>query len=138
MTNKPQIRVKENGNLHIHIPMMLKRVRGRKLVIAPEALDGEIPMAKKTKESPVIQAIVRAFSWAEALEAGEVMTIAELAKNLEVDGSYVSRILRLTNLAPDIIEAVLNGEEPSGLSLAKLTRDFPMDWEEQREVFGFL
>ena len=55
---------------------------------------------------------------------------------LEVDGSYVTRILKLTTLAPDIVEAIINGEEPDGLSLAKLTRTFPKDWREQRRFFG--
>ena len=48
------------------------------------------------------------------------------------------RILKLTTLAPDIIEAILNGEEPAGLSLAQLIRAFPMDWEQQRALFGFV
>ncbi len=55
-----------------------------------------------------------------------------------MDNSYVVRILKLTTLAPDIIEAILNGEEPSGLSLARLIRTFPMDWERQRVHFGFI
>ena len=55
---------------------------------------------------------------------------------LEVDGSYVTRILKLTTLAPDIVEAIINGEEPDSLSLAKLTRAFPEEWGEQRRSFG--
>ncbi len=55
-----------------------------------------------------------------------------------LDGSYVSRILDLTLLAPDIIDAILNGGEPSGLSLAILTKkQIPIIWEEQRRLFGF-
>lgn len=57
--------------------------------------------------------------------------------DVDVDNSYVARILKLTTLAPDIIEAILNGEEPAGLSLAKLTRTFPVDCEEQWAMFGF-
>jgi hypothetical protein len=80
--------------------------------------------------------MARAFSWAEILESGQIKSISELARNLEVDGSYVSRILKLTTLAPDIVEAIINGEEPDGLSLAKLTRTFPEDWREQRGFLG--
>lgn len=55
-----------------------------------------------------------------------------------MDGSYVSRILDLTLLAPDIIDAILDGKEPSGLSLAMLTKkQIPLVWEEQRQGFGF-
>jgi hypothetical protein len=88
-------------------------------------------------QDAVIQALAWAFSWAEILEAGQVKSISELARNLEVDSSYVTRILKLTTLAPDIVEAIINGEEPDGLSLAKLIQSFPEEWSEQRTLFGF-
>jgi len=137
MTCKPTITVAENGNLQVHIPMLIRRMRGRKMVIAPEALDGQIPGAAEPIQVAIIQALARAFSWAEILESGQVKSISELARNLEVDGSYVSRILRLTTLAPDIVEAIINGEEPDGLSLAKLTKPFPEEWRQQRSLLGF-
>ncbi|MBT8340290.1 MAG: hypothetical protein HKP58_03790 [Desulfatitalea sp.] len=136
MKRKPTINVADNGNLLIHIPMLIRRMRGRKQVITPQALDGEIPKAAEPIQAAVVQALARAFSWAEILESGQVKSISELARRLEVDGSYVTRILKLTTLAPDIIEAIINGEEPDGLSLAKLTRTFPEDWREQRRFFG--
>jgi hypothetical protein len=107
------------------------------MVIAPEALDGQIPDAAEPIQEAVIQALARVFSWAEILETGRVRSISELARNLEVDGSYVTRILKLTTLAPNIVEAIINGEEPDGLSLARLTRAFPEEWSEQRTLFGF-
>jgi hypothetical protein len=61
----------------------------------------------------------------------------KLACNLEVDGSYVTRILKPTTLALDIVEAVINGEEPSGPSLARLIRFFPEKWNAQRILLGF-
>jgi len=64
-------------------------------------------------------------------------TISELARTLNVDGSYVTRILKMTTLSPDIVEAIINGEEPNGLSLARLTRSFPEEWSEQRSLLGF-
>ena len=64
--------------------------------------------------------------------------LTQLATRLGVDRSYVARILRLPLLAPDIIEAILEGREPSGLSLARLTRKFPLVWEDQRRRFGFV
>ena len=146
MSKQPTITVTETGNLHIHIPMLIRRMRGRKVIIAPKALDGDVPDLSAcnaqagspgTVQTAIVQALARAFSWAEVIESGEVKSISELATNLDVDNSYVARILKLTTLAPDIIEAILNGEEPAGLSLAKLTRTFPVDWEEQRAMFGF-
>ena len=135
MKRKPTIDVADNGNLQIHIPMLIRRMRGRKQIISPQALDWEVPGAAEPIQAAVIQALARAFSWAEILESGQVKSISELARSLEVDGSYVTRILKLTTLAPDILEAIINGEEPDGLSLAKLIRSFPDEWSEQRTFF---
>jgi hypothetical protein len=137
MKAKPTITVADNGNLQVRIPMIIRRMRGRKQVIVPQALDGEIPQAVEPVQAAVIQALARAFSWAQILETGQVKSIGELARNLKVDGSYVTRILKLTTLAPEILEAIINGEEPEGLSLARLTRSFPEEWSEQRILFGF-
>ncbi len=135
--SKATINITENGNLHIHIPMFVKTNQGRKMIYAPQTLDGENVDMPDIVQSAVAQSLARAYSWAELLENGEVKTIAELARSLNVDNSYVVRILKLTTLAPDIVEAILNGEEPDGLSLSKLVLSFPADWDEQRAHFGF-
>ena len=79
--------------------------------------------------------VARAHRWRELLEAGQYPTIRALAADLGVDNSYVARILRLTLLAPDLIEAILAGTEPDGLSLEKLYR-LPTVWEERRGALG--
>jgi hypothetical protein len=135
MSEKPTIRVDDDGVV-VHIPMTFKRRGGRKEIIMPDnaqAFDGGTPNTQK----PLVIALARAFRWQELLETGKVASIASLAKRLKVDRAYVSRILNLTLLAPDIVEAIMNGEEPSGLSLAKLTKPFPVLWEDQRREFGF-
>ena len=50
---------------------------------------------------------------------------------------YVTRVLGLNNLAPDIVEAIVNGAEPNGLSIAQIMKNIPEDWNEQRRLFGF-
>ncbi len=137
MNTQPTLTVTETGNLKIHIPMHIRRVQGRKMILAPQALDGDVPDSPAEVQTAVVQALGRAFSWAQAIESGAFQSVSDLARNLDVDNSYVVRILKLTTLAPDIVEAILNGEEPSGLSLAQLIRTFPMDWEQQRALFGF-
>ena len=137
MTAQPTLTLTGTGNLRIHIPMHIRRMRGRKMIFAPQALDGEVPDSPSDVQGAVVQALGRAFSWSDAIEHGEFGSVTELARHLDIDNSYVVRILKLTTLAPDIIEAILNGEEPSGLSLARLIRTFPMDWERQRVLFGF-
>jgi len=104
MKGRPTITVAGNGNLQVHIPMIIRRMRGRKQVIAPQALDGEIPEAAEPFQAAVIQALARAFLWAQILETGQVKSISELASNLEVDGSYVTRRMKLTTLEPEIVE----------------------------------
>ena len=137
MTAQPTLTLTETGNLRIHIPMRIRRMRGRKMIFAPQALEGGVPDSSSEVQGAVVQALGRAFSWSEAIENGEFSSVAELARHLDIDNSYVARILKLTTLAPDIIEAILNGEEPSGLSLARLIRTFPLGWEQQRVLFGF-
>ena len=135
--SKATITVSGNGNLHIHIPMFVKTNQGRKMIYAPQTLDGDNVDMPNVVQSAVVQSLARAFSWAQLLENGEVKSVAELARSLDVDNSYVVRTLKLTTLAPDIVEAILNGEEPDGLSLSKLVLSFPADWDEQRAHFGF-
>ena len=138
MTAQPTLTLTGTGNLRIHIPMRIRRMRGRKMIFAPQALDGEVPDSPSDVQGAVVQALGRALSWSDAIENGEFGSVTELARHLDMNNSYVVRILKLTTLAPDIIEAILNGEEPSGLSLARLIRTFPMDWERQRVLFGFI
>lgn len=113
------------------------RTNGLTTVIAPQALDGEITGAQEPVQSAVLQALGRAFSWVDILESGQIRSISELARTLDVDGSYVPPHPQADDPAPDIVEALINGEEPNGLSLAKLTQTFPEDWAEQRRQFGF-
>jgi hypothetical protein len=80
-------------------------------------------------------AVARAHRWKELLESGRFGSGTEIAAAQGVDPSYVARILRLTLLAPDIVESILDGTEPDGASLSRLHR-LPSDWEGQRRVLG--
>jgi len=136
MNKKPTI-TRDGDCIVVHIPMTFKRRGGRKEIIVPQGLEGK-PSTKQTAQNAILVAIARAFRWKELVESGRVKNLAEIARVNKVDGSYVSRILDLTLLAPDIIDAILAGKEPSGLSLAILTKKrIPLVWEEQRQVLGF-
>ncbi|NJO56773.1 MAG: hypothetical protein HC834_11125 [Rhodospirillales bacterium] len=69
------------------------------------------------------------------LESGEFATVQDLAKAEKINPSYIARILRLTLLAPDIVEAILDGRQPAEMTLATLMERFPVEWERQRDVF---
>ncbi len=77
-----------------------------------------------------------AFRWREMLENGKYATIAEIAAAEKINESYVGRVLRLTLLAPDIVEAILNGRQPVEMTLAVLVRPFSVLWEAQRSAFS--
>jgi hypothetical protein len=120
--------------LVVTVPLTMKRRRGRREIIAPANLDPVAPVQPRAN-TPLALTIARAHRWREALEAGQHASIRELALAVGVDSSYAARILRLTLLAPDIIEAILEGTEPDGLSLEQLYR-LPAEWEGQREEAG--
>jgi len=126
--------VERDGNdLVVRIPMKLKRRSGRKQIIVPDGLSNDEPTAPP--QDAIVDALARAHHWQQLIDEGHYSSITELSEALKLDRSYVGRILRLTLLAPDIIEAILRGTEPSGLSLARLTKEVPMLWTEQREKF---
>ena len=80
----------------------------------------------------MVKAIARAFCWRGMLETGEYSTIREIANAEKINETYVGRMLRLTLLAPDIVEAILNGRQSAEMTLAVLMRPFSVGWEEQR------
>jgi hypothetical protein len=121
--------------LTIQVPMTFKTRGGRKLVISP---DGVPSWAKPPTrvDNTMVKALARAFRWRGLLETGTYATIEEIAAIEGINTSYVSRILRLTLLAPEIIEKIVDGRQPSSLTMAKLTKPFPALWREQMREFG--
>ena len=84
------------------------------------------------------KALARALRWRELLETGAYRTIEELAAAEKINSSYVSRILRLTLLAPAIVEAILDGRHPTELTLAIIMKPLPVLWNEQRKLLSFM
>ncbi len=116
----------DGAALVITVPMTLRRHSGRKEVHVPLGL----PRACKAKEKPsaLALAVARAHRWQEQLEAGQYRSTTELAEALGVDRAYVSRTLRLTSLAPGLVEWIVFGDEPEGVTLAGLVREVPELW----------
>ena len=79
-----------------------------------------------------MKALARAHRWQRLLESGECGSITELAAAEKIDRSYLCRVLRLTLLAPEIVEAILDGRQPEGVTLPGLMKGFPVVWEKQR------
>ena len=80
----------------------------------------------------MVKALARAFRWKRLLEDGRYASISEIAAAEKIDRGYVGSILRLTLLAPDIVEAILDGRQSEELGLPSLLKPFPLEWERQR------
>jgi hypothetical protein len=121
--------VEQDGDcIVIHIPMTFRRCNGRKQIVLPDGIAAPTPDA----HCPLKLALARAFRWQKMIESGEVKSNCDLARRLKLDQSYIARTIRLASLAPDIVEALLKGDEPSDLSLKSLRGNIPLSWNEQR------
>ena len=116
----------------VRIPMTWKRRGGRKVIVAPDGGDAWAP-ARPCPDQALIRAIVRAHRWKRMLDEGKYRSASELAEAEGVTRSFVTRLLRLTLLAPDIVEAILDGRQPKGMQLEDLTGTLPSVWGEQRQ-----
>lgn len=123
------------GILTVFVPFKLKRRAGRKLIIMPDGAPA--PTQPVRADETLLKALARARRWNRLLESGRYTSIKAIAETEKINHSYVTRILRLTLLAPDIVDAILKGRQPKGLDLATLMNDFPPEWDRQRELFGF-
>ena len=132
MTQGATVQSDDQG-ISVNVPLTLKKRGGRREVILPQAFASDNPMHPSHQEALVI-AIARAHRWQKLLDEGKFESISDLAREIGLDVSFAARLLRLTLLAPDIIEAILVGEEPSGLSLTMLTKQSHVVWENQRVV----
>jgi hypothetical protein len=132
----PKNRINRQGDIvTVHIPVVFRQRAGRKQIIGPS---GSPPWSQAPRvDAALLKAIIRAYRWREMLESGEYASAADLAKAERVNASYLSRILRLTLLAPEIIEAIVMGRQPSTLQLDDLLKLLPAVWARQHsELFG--
>ena len=118
----------------VHVPFTIRKYGGRKQVITP---NGEPAAIERPRiDSTLVKALARAFRWKKMLESGQFTTITELAKHENLALTYMTRVLRLSLLAPDIVETILDGRQPPEMTLAMLLEPFPVEWEGQRDLTG--
>jgi hypothetical protein len=115
----------------LHVPFRIVKRGGRKEMHLPDGAAHPRP-----KDSTLIKALARAFRWKRMLESGEFATIAELAEREGIAPSYMTRVLRLTLLAPDFVEAILDGKQGPEVTLARVLEPFPAKWNDQRTEGG--
>ena len=119
----------------VEVPFTIRKRGGRKQVITPDGASAWVSPRTRI-DSTMIKAIARGFRWRKLLETGVYGTIEEIATAEKINSSYVSRVLRMTLLAPSVVEAILDGRQPTKVTLAVLMRPFPVGWTEQVEA-GF-
>lgn len=112
----------------VTVPFTIRKRGGRKLIITPDGTAWSEPCRI---DSTLVKAIARAYRWKRLLEDGEFTCAAELAAAEKINQSYVCRVLRLTLLAPHIVEQILEGRQSFTLELETLLKPFPVEWEKQ-------
>lgn len=117
---------------HVEIPWSVNRRGGR----TEFQFHGALAQAKSQPHEGLVTAVVLAFGWKEDLMGGRVSTVKALAQREGLARSYVMRILRLSFLAPDLIEAILNGQQPAELTLEPFRHPIPLEWTVQRKFFS--
>jgi hypothetical protein len=108
--------------------------RGEQLRIIVESAEG-----KPNPDAALISLLKRAHGWRIRAESDEGAPMETLARDQGVTPSYFGRIMRLAYLAPDIVEAIVDGKQPVSLTASKLAKlqDLPIEWPEQRRILGF-
>ncbi len=118
--------------LTVRVPFTIRKRGGRKLAIAADGTTLAPPRPRI--DSTLVKALARAHRWNRLLESGRYGSAAELAAAEKINPSYVSRVLRLTLLAPDLVEAIVEGRQADGIEADLLLQPFSADWVEQRQA----
>ena len=122
------VKVLENGNVKLSIPMSFRNCSGRKRIVTPET--------EQSLAEPLLINLARAFRWQTLIDAGQFANVHELATAVGKDYAYVARVLRLTLLAPEIVHAILTGILPEGIGVEDLRQSMPVLWSEQKKLLN--
>lgn len=109
----------------VYVPFRIVKRGGRKEMQLPP---GRI--ARHKTDNTFVKAMARAFRWKQMLESGQFTTANEFAEREGIAPSYMTRVMRLTQLEPGIIEAVLDGRQGDAVTLALVLEPFPVSWSD--------
>lgn len=129
-TGDPILLRTADGAVTVSIPIRIKRYSGRRQVIVPQGISTTV--TGEYAPTALQIALARGHRWLRQIESGKVTNISEIARLEKVDRSYISRMVNLTTLAPDIVAAILDETLPENVSLFDLAVDTPLSWEVQR------
>ena len=134
---RPKPAAIDDDTITIRVPIAFRRRGGRKTVTTPDGVAVLCP-ARSRVDGALVKALARAFRWRKLIETGVCSTIREIADAESVNASYVSRILRLTLLAPDIVEAILDARHGPPIELGVLLGPVTAEWGQQRRKLHFI
>ena len=118
--------------LTVRVPFTIRKRGGRKLAISADG--STLAPPRPQIDNTLVKALARAHRWNRLLESGRYASASELAAAEKINPSYVSRVVRLTLLAPDIVEAIVEGREADAIEADVLLLPFSTDWDEQRRA----
>ena len=116
------------STITVRVPLTVRHRPGRKTIVTP---GGIAPMTTRS-DPALVKALGRAFRWRRMLETGRYASVSDIARAEKIDRTYLGDILRLTLLAPDIVEAIMDGRQLVDVTLPVLMKGFPMEWDQQR------
>jgi hypothetical protein len=114
---------RDGRTITVRVPMVFAKRGGCRPVISPSG-PSTLSQPRARVDNTMIKALGRAVRWRKLLETGAFATVEEIAAAEKINPSYISRVLRLTLLAPEIVEAILDGRQPAEMTLAVLMRPF--------------
>ena len=122
----------------MEIPVQFQRRAKRKRITTPDGRN-VVDMSNENIDEALVKAIARAHRWQEMLDTREARSIKDVANKESIPASYAQKVMRLTELAPDITSAILEGKQPPELQLKDLIKGepLPLDWSEHRVLLGF-
>ena len=123
-----------SASITVRVPVTFHKRGGRRLVVVPDGAPWSPPKARI--DNTLAKALARAHRWIKILDECRYGSVKELAAGEKLDRSYLGKILMLTLLAPDIVEAILDGRQPVGLGVHVLREGFPLAWGEQRAALA--
>ena len=121
----------EASTITVRVPLNIRRRPGRKTVVTP-VQEGLEPVLPTRADPALLKALARAFRYQKLLDEGRYASISEMAAAERIERGYLGTLLRLTLLAPDMVEAFLEGRQPEGMTLPELMEGVAVEWEGQR------
>jgi hypothetical protein len=127
------------ATITVRVPLAIRKRGGRKLVVLPDgAIQATTPSVAHTRADPaLVKALARAFRWQKLLDEGRYASITEMAKAEKIERGFLGKVLQLTLLAPEVVEAILDGRAPAHVTLPALMQQVPAEWSAHRKAAQF-